>query len=731
MASSIHDPLKGDGREFRLLVLEPSVDRLAPVRCKLDRACLDDGDVKYTALSYTWGDPLATTPIFVNETEVQVTLNLEAVLRHVRQVSCAVVLWVDSICINQEDVAEKNVQVQMMKDIYSDAELVIAWLGSSGEDSDLAMELLGKPLTEWEASRRSPDRLEEWEENENVIYVNIGEEEDDVSAGSHEGDLINPSSQSAASIPDATTPGLKSSSPAALTNSGVSSALPLFDEQHEDEHHITDQSDNSSTRQATDSGDPAVSGGVDGYAPYDLWPVIPRLTKRETLAILRLLSRSWWSRIWVVQEVMLAKQVVFKCGDAEVPGHQMSSWSTAGLDALRALCDDHDFTGHISDATFLLHGLNGETEKTENSVELLSSYGMRQASRPHDHIYGVLGIMPAKDRMLLGAPDYGCSAEDFFSDVAAKLIVEYNSLELLLAAGLPAPSKEASSTKTDLPSWVPDWTRPLSTSLHRNVGEDGGLGSFSGPVFHISEDLKELTVEGLQFDIVESVKPIPAVARGKVPIWPDDLMTEGCATYDERAPLLQRIIIAMLLDNTHLERLESYDGFKFMAAFLRELKEYRVSPDHDEESKYDLIAGFLRWTGETRDGREDWEILESVFSPENARQFCGMSYHWSTVAHRRYYRIYTVMRNGMYGTAGFSMFRTCKGSFGIMQTSAVAAGDILCVVPSCPMPLALRKVESSKYLLVGPTGQIVETMHGEVAQAAENGEIAWEKFTLV
>lgn len=132
---------------------------------------------------------------------------------------------------------------------------------------------------------------------------------------------------------------------------------------------------------------------------------------------------------------------------------------------------------------------------------------------------------------------------------------------------------------------------------------------------------------------------------------------------------------------------------------------------------------------------EVFEDSQRVHNPSNARHAAGRSLkafstsrmlhnfvrgHWGTVDHQEWYRYYNVLRYVQYGNAGFLMFRTCNGSFGIMQTSAAAAGDILCVVPSCRVPLALRKVESSKYLLVGPTGQIVETMHAEVAQAAKN-----------
>jgi len=46
-------------------------------------------------------------------------------------------LWIDAICINQNDNAEKSVQVQRMDLIYSNATQVIAWLGANRWTNDL------------------------------------------------------------------------------------------------------------------------------------------------------------------------------------------------------------------------------------------------------------------------------------------------------------------------------------------------------------------------------------------------------------------------------------------------------------------------------------------------------------------------------------------------------------------------------------------------------------------
>lgn len=94
----------------------------------------------YIALSYTWGQASNQTgrsdspqahSITLDGQRCEVQQNLHDALRYlghrVRDAQC--LLWVDAICINQEDVEERSAQVKMMKEIYERADRVFAWLG--------------------------------------------------------------------------------------------------------------------------------------------------------------------------------------------------------------------------------------------------------------------------------------------------------------------------------------------------------------------------------------------------------------------------------------------------------------------------------------------------------------------------------------------------------------------------------------------------------------------------
>lgn len=138
--AAVYRPL-GDN-QIRLLELEPG-RWCDAIECNLRYASLDESP-QYDALSYVWGPAGASDcrRIRVEGVEVDVTANLETALRYLRYETGSAVFWVDSLCINQDDVREKGAQVQKMFDIYSRAAHVLAWTGEAADDSDEALQLM-------------------------------------------------------------------------------------------------------------------------------------------------------------------------------------------------------------------------------------------------------------------------------------------------------------------------------------------------------------------------------------------------------------------------------------------------------------------------------------------------------------------------------------------------------------------------------------------------------------
>ena len=89
----------------------------------------------YETLSYVWGESPREYTIFVNRKRFLVKSNLRDALYRIRQRDQVVRIWIDAICINQEDNEERNSQVQRMGQTYTRAKEVIIWLGDREEPS--------------------------------------------------------------------------------------------------------------------------------------------------------------------------------------------------------------------------------------------------------------------------------------------------------------------------------------------------------------------------------------------------------------------------------------------------------------------------------------------------------------------------------------------------------------------------------------------------------------------
>lgn len=122
----IYEPLENVATSLRLIeVHPPSPDYIVRVRMRQVQA-----PTEYCCLSYMWGDASREHTILVNDQPVQIRRNLYAFLRTAQRRYTSISLWIDALCINQEDNIERSQQVQHMGDIYHDAEKVYIWLGT-------------------------------------------------------------------------------------------------------------------------------------------------------------------------------------------------------------------------------------------------------------------------------------------------------------------------------------------------------------------------------------------------------------------------------------------------------------------------------------------------------------------------------------------------------------------------------------------------------------------------
>jgi hypothetical protein len=159
--------------EFRLVHLEPydGPSGFREIKMDLQRFRIAQAP-PYKAVSYACGQPFKSydwappemrdllTPTEVEEPPIAIeaqpgnlivqgyisrmSRNLQLALDHLQRAGVTGWLWVDAICIRQDDAAERASQVQMMGDIYAMAAEVIIWTGPDPLQVDDVLEVLRK-----------------------------------------------------------------------------------------------------------------------------------------------------------------------------------------------------------------------------------------------------------------------------------------------------------------------------------------------------------------------------------------------------------------------------------------------------------------------------------------------------------------------------------------------------------------------------------------------------------
>ncbi|KAH6878522.1 heterokaryon incompatibility protein-domain-containing protein [Alternaria rosae] len=131
---------------IRILVLHPSPNESDPIECTICHEDLANGFLCYEAVSYTWGSSGPTHTIRCNDAKESLSVgrNCHAALRRLRLLRKCRKVWIDAVCINQEDLLERGHQVRMMKEVYDGASGVIIMLNDVVPECRLLLDELAE-----------------------------------------------------------------------------------------------------------------------------------------------------------------------------------------------------------------------------------------------------------------------------------------------------------------------------------------------------------------------------------------------------------------------------------------------------------------------------------------------------------------------------------------------------------------------------------------------------------
>lgn len=445
----------------------------------------------YVALSYTWGESgglsleSARPQVFTQEERcfpiscdgriILGTRNLRSALRHLRMRSqlnkhiqghgggegnlellnkfgCAEHFWIDALCIDQEDIGEKQQQIPLMGQIYQSAQLCLVWLGEADARSDSGIAWMMKIAQD--QSLRNLSRSEALESK------------------------------------------LK------------------FMQRFQD--------------------------------------ILSEIPRSMTLAAHVFLSRSWFQRVWILQEVVLPEKVLVVCGTRQVDldalllaaflisqaNVQLITESLKGLHSVPVLRREPLNEAMVKSQDTIKRLRNMRYFRGQRKAGLTMSFLMARslssgskASVPHDHVYGILGLCHEFQE----TPDdgqefqvtYQHSAQQVYAYATGFLLQRQRDLKILYLvdnrgdkdfppsqgntctrSADPARSQPENSYE-NLPSWCPDYSSMNSETFDMTLSMPGSefapspWGSLEPRIE--MKDCSMLGVNGMYYDHVGQV----------------------------------------------------------------------------------------------------------------------------------------------------------------------------------------------------------------------------------
>lgn len=151
-----HYPPLNSETSFRVLIIEPGAPGEA-LCCRLEEVPSPLLETeRYEALSYAWGDETSSDLVFIaggsnfgdGYSILYIKPNLFDALQMLRLRDEERRIWIDAICINQDDLKERASQVLLMREIYANASQVLIWLGNEEDDDEHTFKALEQISTQ-------------------------------------------------------------------------------------------------------------------------------------------------------------------------------------------------------------------------------------------------------------------------------------------------------------------------------------------------------------------------------------------------------------------------------------------------------------------------------------------------------------------------------------------------------------------------------------------------------
>ena len=419
-------------------------------------------------------------------------------------------------------------------------------------------------------------------------------------------------------------------------------------------------------------------------------------------ALLDLFKLEWWVRIWVVQEVELAKNVLVVCGKYQMSAKSFDK-ATHNIQMV-AIYDIHNRQAPMLTTEVLRISTCKEVGKlSKDLLHLAREYRSRKSTDPRDKLYALLGLAEEMDF----EPDYGVSVLEVYRMFVEACIERSGTLDVLSCVDI--------GSNSDMPSWIPNWSRQGSglKGLHYYDAWD------NAPLFGASGDSKA---------VFETAFSLAQQKRRNSPIGFDRSLFCSIAGF---------VTDIVSVRGDHLADLETARTFK--SALLQQWLSiyhaqstlagpYKTDDDRRNAFFATLSADMIHSKDSTTRISRDPEF----YSRELVRWISDESSIW----HLESAKLSDLLKfqiNFTITSVHRSFFVSEKGYFGLAPSQALP-GDLICILFGGQTPFILRRLENVHGTVLeeiqeffGGNGEVYKVIGDCYVHGIMDGE-AYEEF---
>ncbi|KAK3347280.1 heterokaryon incompatibility protein-domain-containing protein, partial [Lasiosphaeria hispida] len=386
----------------------------------------------------------------------------------------------------------------------------------------------------------------------------------------------------------------------------------------------------------------------------------------QSEAVYALLSRPWFERVWIRQEIGLASPTtIIACGKKTIPWLQFK-------EALLFICvkgsslplsrqKSWDLYYRCRDVLLPVATSSSST----NFSDLRQYISMARCADDRDKLYGMLSLLHPSGQALGIVPDYCKSVRDVYLDATSRWITSQASLDILRSCEF-----SDTSSVLNLPTWVLDLSLPPSSTQLENHGAHLWGDVHRNPPISLQMGSETLGVFGIRGASVRNVHCILASEKPSV-------------TSTNAVQMVNNIRSSLPQDF----RTASYMNEKsLLEAYCATLGAGRLF--HEEDSSPEMIQAFLGSQSLPGLYGEVQDIMRHVFCSDSSESPATNS------DYRALWDVFSVT------AVDRVLFTTNEGHVGLAP-HATASGDQVYTVLGCVNPLIFRPLGGDRFRLIG------------------------------